>query len=172
MFSSSVVVQKTTLGANSPCNPPFISSASIRRRCVGMSFAEKAIGSTPRTIILAVVVAKTPQSEALRCLGPPFCKRVHSLSIKASLSSSRSHILMLANTALPISSVIDPLTVDWEDRLADAMRNGISSSKGLASQSLLHTMTMNFVTFNQDYSHLAIGMMIIYPRSCTVDRIS
>ncbi|KAL8841400.1 MAG: hypothetical protein Q9176_003280 [Flavoplaca citrina] len=36
---------------------------------------------------------------------------------------------------LPISSVIDPLTVDWEDRLADAMRNGISSSKGLATTS-------------------------------------
>ncbi|KAL8657865.1 MAG: hypothetical protein Q9226_001498 [Calogaya cf. arnoldii] len=36
---------------------------------------------------------------------------------------------------VPVSPVIDPLNADWEERLADAMRTGISSSKGLATTS-------------------------------------
>ncbi|KAL8758403.1 MAG: hypothetical protein Q9199_001537 [Rusavskia elegans] len=36
---------------------------------------------------------------------------------------------------IPLGPVIDPLTADWEERLADAMRIGISSSKGLATTS-------------------------------------
>ncbi|KAL9000084.1 MAG: hypothetical protein Q9169_001159 [Polycauliona sp. 2 TL-2023] len=36
---------------------------------------------------------------------------------------------------MPVSPVIDPLTEVWEEKLADAMRNGVSSSRGLATTS-------------------------------------
>ncbi|KAL8669858.1 MAG: hypothetical protein Q9168_005575 [Polycauliona sp. 1 TL-2023] len=36
---------------------------------------------------------------------------------------------------MPVSPVINPLTAVWEERLTDAMRNGISSSRGLATTS-------------------------------------
>ncbi|KAL8769478.1 MAG: hypothetical protein Q9209_004539 [Squamulea sp. 1 TL-2023] len=49
---------------------------------------------------------------------------------------------------LPVSSIIEPLTAKWDDRLADAMRLGVSSSRSLA------TTSTGLVLRRRDFGHV------------------